>query len=83
MLMTIRDTGMLPAVCMTAKKVIVVSYNDTLIGKGVRYMFGSSEESVGKNDCRVTTGPPLRLDRRGPPFAPLPSHQTSIDGAKG
>jgi len=48
-----------------------------------RKKFGSSEESVGKNDCRVTTGPPLRLDRGGPPFAPLPSHQPSIDGAKG
>ncbi len=44
---------------------------------------GSSPESVGKNDIRLTAGPQLRLVRGSPPLAPLPSHQPSDGGAKG
>ena len=36
-----------------------------------------------ENDDIVTSRPPLKLDRGGPPLAPLPSHQPSNDGAKG
>ena len=36
-----------------------------------------------ESDINLTTGPQFRLDRGDPPLAPLPSHQPSIDGAKG